>query len=306
MFTFTKRHHLKPDGTMDIFGFQGAQNSSPVQDSEALQEIQLERQNDLLLKRRNELQREIEELELRWNSLQSTEEVEIEEDQIILELLQSVALTDKESIVVENGFDDSQYSTKPLRQWDLRLEYLIKFYPYLTITSATSKLTLERFEDRPQVLKVLSFTINHGKVFIFEVTIWLRSTQNTYHIHALNITKQSRNKFNTLLTQIAEHYTKSKNINKFLYTVNLCYELVIKRQKLLHEIHDDHFSEPYKYSVQNNTLNIKNVTLIWDIIFDGEVKSLITVNPPYNDAFKEMVELYGVRKAMETLMDSIN
>lgn len=297
------------------FDFGDIQTSSPVQETERLKEFRLERENGLLLAKRNALQQEIEALELQWNQLQSQEEdnqKEIEEDMLIMELLQSAVNDDDDEVdIVERDtveFDESRYSTKPSRQWSLRLEYMRKFYPYLTISNVQSMLKLVYIDNKSQVLKLLSFEINHGTVFAYSVVIRLQSTQNSYHIHDLQIQRTSNNKFNTLLMLISAHFTKTKNINEFLFTVNSCYELVIKRQGSLQVISEAHRTrDGTRISVHENQITIGTVTLVWDIMFDdAKVHSLITVNQQYNELFLEMMNLYGVTKAIDMLLEKVS
>ncbi|CDR37429.1 CYFA0S01e10572g1_1 [Cyberlindnera fabianii] len=316
-----------------------AQYSSPVQETEKLKELRLERENKLLLQSRDQLLKEIKELERQWNEQQTLADQEAAEesdgeDEMIFDLLMKKAKSDavrkeqenddsttEEEMIDANGqplveFDEEKFSTKPLKDWSLRKEYLKKFYPYLTITDVTSKLSLETDAKRKisTLIKTISFEINHGDVFIFDVGVKLYSKNNGYHIWRLDIVKKSNNRFNTILLSMVEYFKESKNINEFLFSVNSLYELVIERQKTITELNEDYNNgkedesddKVKAASIFNNEFRYRNLVVRWDLSFEkGEVYPLVSVNGGYNAVMVDMVDLYGVQRAIEMLIEEI-
>lgn len=304
----------------DLFNIEGVQSSSPVVETDRLKEIRLERENNTLLEKRNRLLREIEELELKWNSLNndvSSTESQKEEDELIMDLIKKASQTggnnddapdDPPDELVE--FDDFAYSTLPLRDWSIRHEYLRKFYPYIQVLSPHSTLTLHYIDAKPQVLKSLSFVIQHSTLFEFEVAILLRSKDNIYSVYDLKLTKTSNNRFNTLLISIADHFSQTKNINGFLYTLNVCFESITKRHSMFKELYQRYVSDDFesRHSIYNNTVHLPPIQLTWDIVFDPHdgLYSQLTVNSQFNSTFKEMLEFYGLKKSIALLLENID
>jgi hypothetical protein len=287
--------------TMD-FDFQGPQNSSPVQDND--DELKASRLNKLLISKRNELLKEIEVLEIQWNELQDDEHG-LEEDNLILELLQDINEEEIEEIEeieeVEEGTSYDRYSTKPITQWPVRLEYLKRFYPYLSIDNISSKLSLQQIGGRSLVIKTISFSIEHHSIFAFDLSIQLISKSNSYSIHDLKIEKKSMNKFNTVLNRLQKWYQQNKNINGFLYDLNRLYELIKERQMILQEL-TDLYTDGIKISMYRNEITIKGIIMIWDLLFDQSIQSIVSLSQ-YNDQFKDMVDRVGVKKGLEMIIE---
>lgn len=299
--------------------------SSPIQETDTLKELRLVELQKELLEKRNALKEDVVRLESQWNEMRSNVEVEEnnEEDDMIFELLIQRANDEqvKSSTMVQdtettNGSTENdetrdldQYSAKPSKDWDLRIEYLQKFYPDISIINHSSKVALEYNDpDRPrqaQLVKTIAFTLKYTRnVIRFDIQVKLIKSEDTYKVQDLIINKTSNNKLNTLLKNISDYYTETRNVNEFLYTVNNLYTNLQSRQQAFMELSQQY--EQTQSNLYQNQFTYKVLSLLWDFVLqEGNIVSLITVNESYNDVFKELVNQYGVVKAVKTLIENI-
>ncbi len=294
--------------------------SSPIQETETLKELKLIELQKELLKQRNTLKEDVQRLEREWNDMRSNVDVDEnnEEDDAIFELLIQKANEEENTIqnqpntttIDDNDADDlDNFSAKPSKNWDLRIEYLQKFYPDVSITNHSSKVSLEYNDPtnpkKSQFIKTIAFALGYTKNIIrLEVQVKLTKVDNIYKIHDLIISRKSNNRLNTILIIIIDHFSQTKNVNEFLYTINKLYKTLNNRQETLNNLNDK-YGNP-KSNIYENEFKYKDISLLWDLIFEnGELKSLINVNDAYNDVFNDLTEHYGVQRGTEQLIATI-
>lgn len=299
--------------------------SSPIQETDTLKELRLVELQKELLDKRNALKEDVTKLEAQWNEMRTNAEVEEnnEEDDMIFELLIQRANNDKSKpsdsvheVVEPNDqaetnaeIDLDRFSAKPSKDWDLRIEYLQKFYPDISITDHSSKVTLEYNDpNRPrqsQQVKTIAFTLKYRKNLIrFDVQVKLIKLEKSYTLQDLIVNKTSNNKLNTLLTNISQFYSQTKNITEFLYTINTLYTNLQSRQRTFNELFQQY--EQPQSNIFQNQFTYKEIILLWDFVLqDGDIISLINVNESYNDVFEDLVGQYGVLKALNMLITNV-
>ncbi|KAH3680784.1 hypothetical protein WICMUC_000135 [Wickerhamomyces mucosus] len=326
--------HLNP---LDLFSEASVpisvNNSSPVQD----ESIKLQNKYNDLLDIRNELKKELEKLEDEWNELNVMEKKDIEkelkeEEELVYKILLKKSepssnnddnlsneyqiedvSSDNEHIYTDTGseddqnkivFDPSEYDVRPLRDWELRLEYLRKVYPYLAISNHSSKLTITYPNSKSVITKKIRFNISYDRYFKFQIILTLlQIEEEKYELSKLELERLSNNKFNSVLDQLLVYFRQNQNINEFLFTVNKLYGILINRAKIIEELHI-HYKIDAKLDLYTETFSREGLLIIWNLIFDGrEFKILINSNKS-NEAMIKMVQIYGETTGLKKFISS--
>jgi len=312
------------DTSNNQLGSQGIRPSSPVQETDTLKELKLIELKQELLEKRNVLKAEVQQLADQWNGIRSNVEIEDSnnEDDAIFELLIQRANEDDkaqkshdahdgpsksiESFDKPNKNDLDQFSAKPSKNWEDRIEFLQKFYKDVRIIQQSSKASL-KYNDpnhpkRATFIKTISFTICYPRnVIRLDVQVKLIKHDNSYQIYDLIITKRSNNKLNTIILDMINHYTNTKNINEFLFTLNTLFHNIMTRHRILKTLKENYNQQ--QSNLFMNQFHYLNISFVWDFVFrNGEIIGLVNVNGQYNDVFKNLVDQYGVENALETLI----
>ncbi|CCH43877.1 hypothetical protein BN7_3431 [Wickerhamomyces ciferrii] len=296
---------------------QIAKLSSPVQQTDTLKSYELEVKREELLRKRNALKEEVSNLENQWNEMRNNLEVEDinkEEDDLIWKLLiQRSEHTTKEendagNELINDAEDLDMFSAKPSKDWSLRIEYLKKFYPDLTITNQESKtsLTYSEGSTRPNILKTISFDLSYPrKIIALDVKIHLIKLDNIFKTNHLDIIKRSNNKLNSIIIEIITYFTRSKNINGLLSTLNSLYTKLQTRQSTLQELNDE-LQQNTKINILQSQITHQQLVLHWDFIFkDGTIITITNVNDSLNTVFTDLLEQYSVKSAFLKLVEKI-
>lgn len=346
-----------------------AMSSSPVQTEET---TLLNKYNELL-ELRNELKTEVEQLEIQWNEkhtmeMANMEKEKNEEQDLVLRLLlqaeqEEANQGNEEGLVSSDSeesdgdededlsgteddkkvqkqdlitFDPSEYDARPLRDWTLRIAYLKKLYPFLSITEYDSRLSVNYQEEEPnKVLKIISFKISYDNLIIVRVKLDLDQNQEIvqndkdndeknqekvkeyYSLKQLSVEKVSNNSLNTTVNKLIQTHQsqKKKNINEFLYQLNHLYELILERFNLISALSqqfnhskkefNDILVEDFHYEFPNSSK--KNLVIIWNLSYNRE-RDLFECTVNANMHNKLLLkhqniygELEGTRKFIEAM-----
>lgn len=253
---------------------------------------------------------EIDELELEMNQLVNKEKEESEslrkqEEDLVMKLLLDAESEEKPTREVEEENEEEdeldQYSAQPLKQWDIRFEYLQKFYPATKIGNIISTISLEYIDDVKSMIKNLSFDLNIGNLIKFKIELRLNKFKETYQVYDLDLIKESNNKLNSILINISEYYNANKNINEFLLTLNNLYDLFKKRLELFSKFNENK-------TLLNNSVSFKRLTIYCDFVFnDGELDIIYSTNMNEIDEILDLfIENYGIEIGLGKFLERID